>query len=217
MAVQNRGRLRKAGMAAGDDVGVERRTLGRRRRSKVSSVLRAYPHPHFWILHIDGSAMPNPGRMAIGVVLTGPDGSVHQLAQVLPGSGCNNEAELRALQAGLALAQAQGASGVRIYTDSHWLLEQLAAQALGWPQARATVRLAHYIGAAQAGVAGCRSAVALDSAPPQHRSRRLGAPSLPDAYGGDGGFRAYVGHSLACYLAHYRLKKKSCQLSTTLP
>jgi len=126
----------------------------RRRRSKVSSVLRAYPHPHFWILHIDGSAMPNPGRMAVGVVLTGPDGSVHQLAQALPGSGCNNEAELRALQAGLALAQAQGASGVRIYTDSHWLLEQLAAQALGWPQARATVRLAHWIGAAQAQLRG---------------------------------------------------------------
>lgn len=141
-------------MAARHDAGVGRRTLGRRRRSKVSSVLRAYPHPHFWILHIDGSAMPNPGRMAIGVVLTGPDGSVHQLAQALPGSGCNNEAELRALQAGLALAQAQGASGVRIYTDSHWLLEQLAAQALGWPQARATVRLAHYICAAQAGLAG---------------------------------------------------------------
>ena len=98
--------------------------------------------------------MPNPGRMAVGVVLTGPDGSVHQLAQALPGSGCNNEAELRALQAGLALAQAKGASSVRIYTDSHWLLEQLAAQALGWPQTRVTVRLAHCICAAQAGLAG---------------------------------------------------------------
>lgn len=69
--------------------------------------------------------MPNPGRMAMGAVLTGPDGSVHQLSQPLPGTGCNNEAELRALQAGLLLAQSHGARSVRIYTDSHWLLEQL--------------------------------------------------------------------------------------------
>lgn len=123
-------------------------------RSKVCSVLRAYPHPYFWILHIDGSAVPNPGRMAIGAVLTGPDGSVHEVAQALPGSGCNNEAELRALQAGLVLAQGQGARHLRIYTDSHWLLEQLAAQALGWPPARPTVRLAHWIGAAQAQLSG---------------------------------------------------------------
>ena len=56
--------------------------------------------------------MPNPGRMAMGAVLTGPDGSVHQLSQPLPGTGCNNEAELRALQAGLLLAQSHGARSV---------------------------------------------------------------------------------------------------------
>lgn len=106
-------------------------------------VLRVYPHPYFWILHIDGSAKPNPGRMAIGAVLTGPDGTQLQLGCPLPGTGCNNEAELRALQAGLELALAQGATNVRIYTDSHWLLEQLAPP-LGLPT-RSTQRLAQWL------------------------------------------------------------------------
>ncbi|ANY62538.1 hypothetical protein MA05_11135 [Comamonas aquatica] len=64
-------------------------------------MLCAYPPPHFWILHIDGSAMPNPGRMAVGLVLTGPDGSHHSAARRLPHTGCNNEAELTALLDGL--------------------------------------------------------------------------------------------------------------------
>ena len=66
--------------------------------------------------------MPNPGRMAVGLVLTGPDGSHHRAARRLPHTGCNNEAELTALQA----AQQAGAQALRIYTDSHVLLEQLA-------------------------------------------------------------------------------------------
>lgn len=103
-------------------------------------MLRVYPPPHFWILHIDGSAMPNPGRMAIGAVLTGPDGSHGTIGQALPGSGCNNEAELRALQAGLRRAQEQGASHLRIYTDSRWLVEQLTPPAPG-VRVRPTERL----------------------------------------------------------------------------
>lgn len=93
--------------------------------------------------------MPNPGRMAIGVVLTGPDGSRHTLGQPLPGSGCNNEAELRALLAGLQLAQSQGARAVRIYTDSQWLVEQLAQPALLGKRIRATVRLADWLATAR--------------------------------------------------------------------
>lgn len=89
-------------------------------------MLRAYPPPHFWILHIDGSAMPNPGRMAVGLVLTGPDGSHHRAARRLPHTGCNNEAELTALLYGLQAAQQAGAQALRVYTDSHVLLEQLA-------------------------------------------------------------------------------------------
>lgn len=70
--------------------------------------------------------MPNPGRMAVGMVLTGPDGSHRSGARRLPHTGCNNEAELTALLDGLLAAQQAGAQALRIYTDSHVLLEQLA-------------------------------------------------------------------------------------------
>lgn len=79
--------------------------------------------------------------MALGVVLSAPDGSSWHCGQSLPGTGCNNEAELRALQAGLALAQAQGAASVRIYTDSQWLVQQLAVPLPGAPRVRTTQRL----------------------------------------------------------------------------
>lgn len=121
-------------------------------RSKVKPVLHAYPPPHFWILHIDGSAMPNPGRMGIGAVLTGPDGSCHHLQQTLPEQGCNNEAELRALQAGLDLLAQHGGCHLRIYTDSQWLLEQLAPS-LVRKSVRPTLRLAPYLTPARVALA----------------------------------------------------------------
>ena len=116
-------------------------------RGTVQTMLHALPPPPFWILHIDGSAMPNPGRMAIGAVLTAPDGEAQQLGHMLAGSGCNNEAELRALQAGLQLAHSQGAVCIRIYTDSRWLLEQLAPSVVQAQRVRATVRLAEHLDA----------------------------------------------------------------------
>lgn len=89
--------------------------------------------------------MPNPGRMAIGAVLTGPDGSQHTIGQVLHGRGCNNEAELRALQAGLLGAQELGASSLRIYTDSQWVIEQLAPRTVPGVHVRPTLRLAPWL------------------------------------------------------------------------
>lgn len=89
--------------------------------------------------------MPNPGRMAIGAVLTGPDGSQHTIGQVLHGRGCNNEAELRALQAGLLRAQELGASSLRIYTDSQWVIEQLAPRTVPSVHVRPTLRLAPWL------------------------------------------------------------------------
>ena len=50
-----------------------------------------------WLIWCDGSACPNPGRMGFGAVLRGPDGSTHTLSQAGHTSGCNNEAEARAL------------------------------------------------------------------------------------------------------------------------
>jgi ribonuclease HI len=79
----------------------------------------------FWVVHCDGSAVPNPGRMAVGAVITSPSGQVHPLSRALHAVGCNNEAELRALMAALSEAQALGARQVKLFTDNSILVEQL--------------------------------------------------------------------------------------------
>ena len=57
-----------------------------------------------WIIYCDGSAVPNPGRMGLGAVVTAPDGSRHPISITAEGRGCNNEAELRALMAAMQYA-----------------------------------------------------------------------------------------------------------------
>lgn len=89
--------------------------------------------------------MPNPGRMAGGVVLTGPQGQCAQLAQVWEGTGCNNQAELQALCLGLERALSGGAQQLRIYTDSQWLLQQLQPQLASMGAVRLTLRLAAHL------------------------------------------------------------------------
>lgn len=79
-----------------------------------------------WQLACDGSAVPNPGRQGLAAVLRSPDGERHVRAMAWPSSGCNNEAELRALMLGLTMAQAHGAKQLRIQTDSSVLVDQLA-------------------------------------------------------------------------------------------
>ena len=103
---------------------------------------------HHCCIHIDGSALPNPGPMSLGVLLQLPDGSRHALSQDLHRSGCNNEAELRALMAALQLARDLGARNLTVHTDSQVLLEQL-----GPPTARPTrpiARLSQLFEAARA-------------------------------------------------------------------
>jgi ribonuclease HI len=78
-----------------------------------------------WVIHCDGSAVPNPGRMGMGAVLTEPDGAKHTLSQATTSKGCNNEAELRALIAALREGKARGAKALRVYCDSRVLVEQL--------------------------------------------------------------------------------------------
>ena len=71
-----------------------------------------------WQAWFDGSALPNPGRIGIGLVLQAPDGTRCERAFVARESGCNNEAELHALCALLELAHAQGARRLCICGDS---------------------------------------------------------------------------------------------------
>lgn len=59
-------------------------------------------------------------------MLRSPTGERHAQAMAWPSSGCNNEAELRALMLGLAMAQAHGARHLQIQTDSSLLVDQLA-------------------------------------------------------------------------------------------
>lgn len=87
--------------------------------------------PGAWVIHCDGSAWPNPGRMGLGAVLMGPDGTLrHQISEATTGTGCNNEAELRALMRALQwLAQQGGAAAtpVQVFSDNSVLVEQLGA------------------------------------------------------------------------------------------
>jgi len=73
---------------------------------------------HLWQAWCDGCARPNPGHIGLGALLLEPDGSRHELSQRSPHSGCNNEAEARALLATLQLARTLQASALLIHCDS---------------------------------------------------------------------------------------------------
>lgn len=78
-----------------------------------------------WLIQCDGSAMPNPGRMGLGAVLLSPEGQRHTLSLATHATGCNNEAELRALMAALRELQSHQAKVLLVRTDSSILVEQL--------------------------------------------------------------------------------------------
>jgi len=72
--------------------------------------------------------------MGLGAVLTGPDGTVrHQISEATPFTGCNNEAELRALLAALdwlARRVVPASTTVRVFSDNSVLVEQLGGRAI---------------------------------------------------------------------------------------
>ncbi len=78
-----------------------------------------------WTIHCDGSAVPNPGRMGLGAVITAPDGTRQTLSQAPHATGCNNEAELRALMAALRALPTPQARTLLVYSDNSILVEQL--------------------------------------------------------------------------------------------
>ncbi|BDT66663.1 bifunctional protein [Comamonadaceae bacterium OS-1] len=98
-----------------------------------------------WHIHTDGSALPNPGRMGLGAVWTAPDGTRHTLSQLAPGTGCNNEAEVRALMAALQALKLQGADDLRLHCDNSIVVEQVGSSC-----ARPIARLAALFGEARA-------------------------------------------------------------------
>jgi ribonuclease HI len=121
-----------------------------------------------WIVHCDGTALPNPGRIGLGAVLVAPDGERHQIS-LAPGlNGCNNEAEARALIAALRELHRLGARIVHIHCDSSVLVEQLGAA-----PAAPVARLAHVFNEARA-LLGLFSAVQLRWIP-SHRNAEADA------------------------------------------
>jgi ribonuclease HI len=87
------------------------------------------PRTDTWTVHCDGSAVPNPGRMAVGAVIVAPDGSRSTLSRGSTEIGCNNEAELMALSVVLQELRLRGALHVRVFTDNAVLVEQLGHDA----------------------------------------------------------------------------------------
>lgn len=71
-----------------------------------------------WLAWFDGAALPNPGKMGIGVVLVSPDGQHADRSGLIGGSGCNNEAELHALCIALEMASGAGAQRLIVRGDS---------------------------------------------------------------------------------------------------
>jgi ribonuclease HI len=89
-----------------------------------------------WIVHCDGSAEPNPGRMGMGAVIVAPDGSRQALSLTSSERGCNNEAELRALMAALRSLETKKVGALQIFSDNSVLVAQLDGISAQPPVAR---------------------------------------------------------------------------------
>ena len=83
-------------------------------------------HAQLWTAYIDGSALPNPGRMRIGGVAYAPDGHSSYFSQPLGRSGCNNEAEALAAIHALQWLHARQVQQLLLYTDNSILAEQMS-------------------------------------------------------------------------------------------
>ncbi len=90
-----------------------------------------------WTGWCDGCALPNPGRMAVGGVLCGPDGSRREISRATGRTGCNNEAEILALQDLLEFALECGVRRLLVFSDS-----DLVVRVVPDPASREARRLA---------------------------------------------------------------------------
>jgi ribonuclease HI len=77
------------------------------------------------IIYTDGAARGNPGPAAIGVIIKDETGRVAATISRRLGATTNNQAEYRALIAGLEKALALGARHIVIKSDSELVVKQL--------------------------------------------------------------------------------------------
>jgi ribonuclease HI len=78
-----------------------------------------------WHLSCDGTAVPNPGVIGVGAVLVAPDGTRHTVSRKSEHTGCNNEAEIRALIAALEHAHSLGARNLHVQCDSDVVVQHV--------------------------------------------------------------------------------------------
>lgn len=79
------------------------------------------------LVRVDGSCIPNPGRMAIGVVIY-KDGDLIKKVNEIIGNGTNNIAEYTAVIKGLEEIKGIDAQKVEFYCDSQLVVKQLNKQ-----------------------------------------------------------------------------------------
>ena len=103
--------------------------------------------PAHWEAWVDGTALPNPGRIGIGLLLVAPDGTQQALSRAPGRSGCNNEAELRAILLALEHAEAAGARRLTIHSDSRFAVDCLTGR-----DATQVPRLAELLAATHAAI-----------------------------------------------------------------
>lgn len=77
------------------------------------------------IIHTDGAARGNPGPAAIGATIKDEKGALLARISERIGSTTNNQAEYRAVIAGLEQAVKLGAKHVKLYSDSELVVRQI--------------------------------------------------------------------------------------------
>jgi ribonuclease HI len=80
------------------------------------------------VAHIDGGARGNPGPAGYGVHIQDEDGRLVAELYGYLGTATNNTAEYAALLALLEFARAQGASTLRVLSDSELLVRQMRGE-----------------------------------------------------------------------------------------
>jgi ribonuclease HI len=76
-------------------------------------------------IHTDGAARGNPGPAAIGVTIKDESGKLVDTVSRRIGKATNNQAEYRAIIAGLEKAKKMGARQVKLYSDSELAVKQI--------------------------------------------------------------------------------------------
>ena len=102
-----------------------------------------------WQGWFDGAALPNPGKIGVGVVLISPAGIRSEKSALIGGSGCNNEAELHALCLALEIAFEAGARRLALRGDS-----DVAVRYVHGPESTQIARLAVLVAQARERIQG---------------------------------------------------------------